>query len=116
VQDRDAAKPLLQGLAKHRHRIRLAWADGGCNGKGAKLGTDPQLGLSRQSGLGPAAALGDADCRTYRLEPTISSYRTIGGRSIPVVQAHVTQLKAFPSRTVSGLPVERLPAQTSLRV
>ena len=33
VQDRDAAKPLLQNLARSCTRIRLAWADAGYAGK-----------------------------------------------------------------------------------
>ena len=33
VQDRDAARPLLDQLAKACHRVRLVWADGGYAGK-----------------------------------------------------------------------------------
>jgi transposase len=33
VQDRDAAKPLLEQLTRRCHRIRLVWADGGYAGK-----------------------------------------------------------------------------------
>jgi transposase len=33
VQDRDAARPLLQQLAASCHRVRLVWADGGYAGK-----------------------------------------------------------------------------------
>src|SRR5947209_237001 len=48
VQDRDAARPLLQNLRKAFPTVRLAWADGGYAGKlvtwaAAKL--KPKLGL-----------------------------------------------------------------------
>jgi len=33
MQDRDAARPLLEQLAKACHRVRLVWADGGYAGK-----------------------------------------------------------------------------------
>ncbi|HEU5475652.1 MAG TPA: transposase [Actinophytocola sp.] len=33
VQDRDAARPLLDALAASYHRIRLVWVDGGYAGK-----------------------------------------------------------------------------------